>query len=182
MKTKHEKIVEVLKERWYYFCGQPRRVHVGHPVDWYEQLDLKTVERFFDNSATAIDQLEPEGEGRIEFDCPECGERLQYGLSQATLEKMKQSRLFTPQQPSEGEMYVKSDEPTNIRASEMITEDLNVSKSNEVRIAYYLKKLTPQQPSEEEIVEKLEALYLTAKRPLHRIAAKAIKELLNQKR
>jgi len=35
-----------------------------------------------------------------------------------------------------------------------------------------------QQPSEEEIVEKLEALYLTAKRPLHRIAAKAIKELL----
>ena len=53
------------------------------------------------------------------------------------------------QQPSEGEMYVKSDEPTNIRASEMITEDLNVSKSNEVRIAYYLKKLTPQQPSVE---------------------------------
>ena len=37
-------------------------------------------------------------------------------------------------------------------------------------------------PTEEEIMEKLEALYLTAKRPLHRIAAKAITNLLKGER
>jgi len=121
MKTKHEKIVEEIANELIgvipihkgTFISQEGARRCANHDNTY-RFDVA------DRIATAIEQLEPEGE--VEFDCPECGERIQYGLSKATLERIKQSKLFTPQQPSDSETPI--EEFRKHIANELTREEL----------------------------------------------------------
>ena len=87
-----DKIVEILKDLAY-------SVMVAEPTHIKDLDDLG-----FEIYKRKIAQIYSAGEEVVEFDCPECGERLKYGFSPETLKKIKQSRLFTRPTVSEGEI------------------------------------------------------------------------------